>query len=140
MNGNNNQKTNKKKNHERLQLCLAIVVGILVAILYMFTIKYYFGHKEEEVTSIQTTESSEPKDGVYELYVQITSETVNIRKMPSINAKVVAEVSDGDRFMLREEIEDENGNLWYKIRGGKISGFVPSEYVKVLKLIEEHKN
>lgn len=59
--------------------------------------------------------------------VKVTGDTLNIRKGPSTNTKVVAMLSKG----VECEVIEEDGD-WYKIKYKTYTGYVSKEYVKVI--------
>ena len=59
--------------------------------------------------------------------VEVTTETLNLRKKASTDSAIVALISEGDEC----EILGEEGE-WYKVRYGNYTGYVSKEYVKVI--------
>ena len=60
--------------------------------------------------------------------LEITAETLNIRKSPSADGDIIAMISEGVECELIEKTNED----WYKIKYEKYTGYVSSEYVKVL--------
>ncbi len=60
--------------------------------------------------------------------VKATGETVNIRKGPSTDTKVVAKISEGVECELLEEEGD-----WYKVKFRNYTGYISKEYSKLLE-------
>ena len=59
--------------------------------------------------------------------VEITTETLNLRKEPSTEADIVAQISIGDECELLGEEED-----WYQVQYGDYTGYISKEYAKVV--------
>lgn len=60
--------------------------------------------------------------------LEVTAETLNIRKSPSTDGNIIAMISEGVECELLEKTNED----WYKIKYEKYTGYVSSEYVKVL--------
>ena len=60
--------------------------------------------------------------------LEVTAETLNIRKSPSTDGDIIAMISEGVECELLEKTNED----WYKIKYEKYTGYVSSEYVKVL--------
>ena len=59
--------------------------------------------------------------------VEITTETLNLRKEPSTEADIVAQISIGDEC----ELLGEDGD-WYQVQYGEYTGYISKEYAKVV--------
>lgn len=59
--------------------------------------------------------------------VEITTETLNLRKEPSTEADIVAQISIGDEC----ELLGEDGN-WYQVKYGDYTGYISKDYAKVV--------
>ena len=59
--------------------------------------------------------------------VEITTETLNLRKEPSTEADIVAQISIGDECELLGEEGD-----WYQVQYGEYTGYISKEYAKVV--------
>lgn len=59
--------------------------------------------------------------------VEITTETLNMRKEPSTESDIVALISVGDEC---EVLSDEGD--WYKVKYGEYTGYISKEYTKVV--------
>ena len=59
--------------------------------------------------------------------VEITTETLNLRKEPSTESNIVALISIGDEC----EVLDEEGD-WYKVKYKDYTGYISKEYTKVI--------
>lgn len=57
--------------------------------------------------------------------VEITTETLNLRKEASTDSDIVALISEGDEC---EVLEDEGD--WYKVKYGEYTGYISKEYTK----------
>ena len=59
--------------------------------------------------------------------VEITTETLNLRKEPSTEADIVAQISIGDEC----ELLGEDGD-WYQVQYGEYTGYISKEYAEVV--------
>ena len=59
--------------------------------------------------------------------VEITTETLNLRKEPSTNSDIVAQISIGEECEL---LEDEGD--WYRVSYGDYTGYISKEYARVI--------
>ena len=59
--------------------------------------------------------------------VEITTETLNLRKEPSTKSDIVAQISIGEECELLEEEEE-----WYRVKYGEYTGYISKEYSKVV--------
>ena len=59
--------------------------------------------------------------------VEITTETLNLRKEPSTDSDIVALISIGDECEVLGEEED-----WYQVQYGDYTGYISKEYAKVI--------
>lgn len=59
--------------------------------------------------------------------VEITTETLNLRKEPSTESDIVAQISIGEECELLEEEED-----WYRVKYGEYTGYISKEYARVV--------
>ena len=59
--------------------------------------------------------------------VEITTETLNLRKEPSTDSDIVALISIGDEC----EVLGEDGD-WYQVQYGDYTGYISKEYAKVI--------
>ena len=59
--------------------------------------------------------------------VEITTETLNLRKEPSTESDIVAQISIGEECELLEEEEE-----WYKVKYGEYTGYISKEYSRVV--------
>ena len=57
--------------------------------------------------------------------LEVTAETLNIRKSPSTDGNIIAMISEGVECELLEKTNED----WYKIKYEKYTGYVSSEYV-----------
>lgn len=67
--------------------------------------------------------------------VTVTGDTLNMRKGPSTETKVVAMLFKGVECEVLDEEED-----WYKVQYKTYTGYVSKEYVKVVKSDDENVN
>lgn len=67
--------------------------------------------------------------------VKITGDTVNVRKGPSTDTKVVAMLSKGVECELLEEEED-----WYKIQYKTYTGYVTKQYAEIVGGVTENNS
>ena len=61
------------------------------------------------------------------IMVEITTETLNLRKEASTESDIVAQISQGDEC----EVLDEEGD-WYQVKYGEYTGFISKEYTEIL--------
>ena len=59
--------------------------------------------------------------------VEITTETLNLRKEPTTESDIVAQISIGDECELLGEEGD-----WYQVQYGEYTGYISKEYAKVV--------
>ena len=64
--------------------------------------------------------------------VEITTETLNLRKEPTTDSDIVALISIGDEC----EVLGEEGD-WYKVKYEDYTGYISKEYAKVIGSNEE---
>lgn len=67
--------------------------------------------------------------------VEITTETLNLREEPSTDSDIVAQISIGDDCEL---IEDEGD--WYHVKYGEYTGYISSEYAKIVGNSSDNSN
>ena len=67
--------------------------------------------------------------------VEITTETLNLRKEASTDSNIVALISVGDEC----EVLGEEGD-WYKVQYKEYTGYISKEYTKVVDSDEETTN
>ena len=59
--------------------------------------------------------------------VEVTTETLNLRKEASTESDIVALISEGDEC----EVLDDEGD-WYKVQYGEYTGYISKEYTEVI--------
>ncbi|MFD1739540.1 SH3 domain-containing protein [Bacillus salitolerans] len=86
-----------------------VAIGLYVKRDYLLAFGGNLFLKSEEPTSGEPVE--------IDTYLTITTDSANIRDIPSLqDSNVVTVVSSGSELLfLNEEMEDEEGRLWYKI-------------------------
>lgn len=67
--------------------------------------------------------------------VEITTETLNLRKEPSTDSDIVAQISIGEECEL---IEDDGE--WYKVKYGEYTGYISKDYAKIVGDNSEENN
>ena len=67
--------------------------------------------------------------------VEITTETLNLRKEASTDSDIVAQISVGEECEVLEEEED-----WYQVKYGEYTGYISKEYTKLIGETSESNN
>lgn len=56
---------------------------------------------------------------------------VHFRKGPGVSKKVLGYIKKGKKVEILKKVRNKSGNLWYKVKYGKRTGYVYSKYVKL---------
>ena len=145
----------KKHWYEKFHIWVGIIGGILGSVVSLLTIIGHFNNSNKanknnqilikptiDPTLDETSTSSETKEQeeIYTEYAQVTSEILEVKRRPEQDSKIIATASKGDTFWVLKKIKDEDGHdLWYKVVGGEIRGYIVAENTNLYKLIKEDK-
>lgn len=72
-----------------------------------------------------------------EKIVNITANNINIRSEPRIGSDIISGVNAGVSFAVLEEIQDEDGIIWYKIDMNGVEGYVRQDVVEVARILPD---
>lgn len=114
------RKLNKKK--------VVIVACVILLILFIVILSIYI-KKEEEWNNIDTSNS---------IHGVITNDNIGFYRKPK-NSKwrKISDLNLGQNIYIIEEIKDENGKVWCKVKADKKVGYVEKENTDTFKFVEE---
>lgn len=114
------RKLNKKK--------VAIVILVILLVIFM-VIFLIHEKKEEEWNNIDVSNS---------IHGVIITENIGFYRKPKISKwKFISNLDLGQNVYIVEEIEDEDGKKWYKLKANDKVGYVEKEHVDTFEFCSE---
>lgn len=114
------RKLNKKK-----------VVGIILIILLILFIVFFsiYRKREEEWNNIDVSNS---------IHGVIINENIGLYRKPVISKwRHISDLNLGQNVYIIEEIKDEDGKIWCKVKANDKVGYVEKENLDTFKFVEE---
>ena len=67
---------------------------------------------------------------------KVKGESVNVRENPSTNASVAGKATGGTEVTITGQASDNAGKLWYQVSYGNVTGFIRSDFLEIIQMVE----
>ena len=93
---------------------------------------------DKYLTACETSNQTNTEDSIG---IATTTENLKLRKSPSTSGVLIKTISKGTKVdMLEQDVSNDGGYHWYKIRVGNYTGYVAGEYLKVITYYNNNSN